>query len=97
LASHKEDSVSPGNLQVTYRGGRVLAAYYAVGGAQPTRSVRTEEAGPGLVVDYDRDGHPLGIEIFDPALLTLARFNTLLTRLGLPRVAAAELAPIDAA
>jgi hypothetical protein len=89
--------MSPGNLQVTYRAGRVLAAYYAVAGAEPLRSARTEEAGPGLVVDYDRNGRPLGIEIFDPTVVTLARFNRLLARLGLPRVAAAELAPLDAA
>ena len=53
-------------LEVTFRNGQPLAAYLYLPRVRTEKSVRTENAGPGLLVDYDVDGRPLGIEITDP-------------------------------
>jgi len=52
---------------------------------------------PGLVIDFTRDGRPIGIEILAPAKLTLAAINRVLRSLALPPVKRADLAPLKAA
>jgi hypothetical protein len=47
---------------------------------------------PGLVVDFRRDGKPIGIEILAPGKLTLAMFNRVLRELGLPPSRRGDLA-----
>lgn len=84
-------------LEITYRHGRALAAYYRLGLRTDGPVARSQPAPHGLIVDLDREGRPLGIEISSPAALTLAAFNEALMTLGLPPVGAAELAPLHAA
>jgi len=84
-------------LEVTYRKGRPLAAYYYLPRRDGDRSVRTVPAEHGLVIDYAADGRAIGIEITTPARLELAQLNQLLLRLGQPAAAAADLAPLAAA
>lgn len=84
-------------LQVTYRRGRPLAAYYYLPRRDGDRSVRTERAPGGFVVDFAADGRPIGIELVSPAELALAQFNQLLSSLGQETVVADDLAPLVAA
>lgn len=84
-------------LEVTFRKGRVLAAYLYLPRPAGARSVRTEEAGPGMLVDFGADGVVIGIEITSPGAITLDAINALLTRFGQPRFSAEELAPLRAA
>ncbi len=85
------------SLQITYRKGEPFAAYIYLAMKPGQRSVRTEEAGPDLVVDYAADGTPIGIEIISPGHVTLEEINGVFDRLGLGRPAPAELAPLQAA
>jgi hypothetical protein len=89
-----------GYLQITYRHGRPMAAYYHLprqAEAAATHVARSREAPAGLVVDESQQGRALGIEITEPAAVTLGIFNGLLDELGFERVTAAELAPLTAA
>ena len=84
-------------LEVTYRHGRVLTAYYHVASRVGRKSHKTRRIEPGLVVDYARDGEPLGIEITAPSVITLAAMNRVLRSLGLPPLKASEFEPLRAA
>ena len=84
-------------LEVTYRKGRPLAAYYYLPRRDADKSVRTERAPGGLLVDYAPDGRAIGIEIVSPARLDLSQLNELLLRLGHEKVGREDLAPLVAA
>ncbi|MCA9284662.1 MAG: DUF2283 domain-containing protein [Phycisphaerales bacterium] len=84
-------------LEVTFRHGRALAAYYYLPRPAGQKSYRSRRIEPGLVVDFDEHDRPIGIEITAPRLLTLEAFNSALAEIGLGPVAQAELAPLQAA
>ena len=84
-------------LEVTFRHGRVLAAYYYLPRRPNDRSHRTKRIEPGMVIDFRRDGKPIGIEILAPGKLTLTMFNRVLRDLGLSPLKRADLAPLRAA
>lgn len=84
-------------LEVTYRKGRPLAAYYYLPRQDGDKSVRTERAEGGLLVDFAHDGRAIGIEIPSPSHLELSSLNEVLARLGQEPVRAEDLAPLVAA
>jgi hypothetical protein len=65
--------------------------------APGTKTARTEEVSPELVVDYGPDGSPLGIEIISPTHVTLEEINAAFDHLGLGRPEPADLSPLRAA
>jgi len=83
-------------LEVTFRHGRPLAAYFSLPRRPQDRSHRTKRVEPGLIIDFRRDGTPIGIEILAPEKLTLAVFNRVLRNLGLQALKRADLAPLRA-
>ena len=50
-------------LEVTFRHGSAVAAYLYLPRKAGERSYRTTRAQGGLLVDYNRSGKPIGIEI----------------------------------
>ena len=84
-------------LEVTFRHGQPLAAYLYLPRRPTDKSHRSERVQPGLVIDFNRSGKPIGIEITAPAKLTASALNRVLRRLGLPTVTRADLAPLRAA
>ena len=84
-------------MEVTYRKGRALAAYYSLPREDGDGSARTERVGGGLLVDFTEDGRAIGIEIVAPAQLNLRSLNGLLVRLGPEAVRSEDLAPLVAA
>ena len=82
---------------MTFRQGRPLAAYYYLPRRPNDKSYRTKRVEPGLVVDFRRDGAPIGIEILAPNELTPAMFDRVLRDLGLPTLKRADLAPLRVA
>ena len=84
-------------LEVTFRKGRPLAAYYYLPRSEGDRSIRTETVAGGLVVDFTADGRPIGIEITAPTRLVLGDLNQLLLKLGQSVVAREDLGPLAAA
>lgn len=84
-------------LEVTFRHGRPLAAYYYLPRRSKDKSYRTKRVEPGLVIDFTRDGKPIGIEIVAPDEVTLPAFNRVLRDLGFRPLKRADLAPLAAA
>jgi len=73
-----------------------LAAYLYLPRPSDAKSVRTEEQGEGILVDYLESGDPMGIEITAPTEITVASLNTVLERLGQPPISDDEFAPLAA-
>ena len=84
-------------LEVTYRKGRALAAYYYLPRKDGDKSVRTERVGAGLLVDFASDGRAIGVEISSPGRIDLDVLNEVLVRLGQESVQSEDLAPLVAA
>jgi hypothetical protein len=84
-------------LEVTFRRGHPLAAYFYLQGRPGQKSFRTRRVEPGMIIDFTRSGQPIGIEITAPSKLTLTAFNRVLRDLGLPALKRSDLRPLLAA
>ena len=69
-------------LEVTFRQGRPISAYYYLA-RQPGQQVkRSERTAHGIVLDFAADGTPIGLELTAPATITMEKLNEVLTRIG---------------
>lgn len=84
-------------LKVTFRHGRPMAAYLYLPRQPEDKSHRTAQADPGLVIDFNCEGKPIGIEITAPTQVTAFDLNKVLGDLDVPPVDPADLAPLKAA
>ena len=84
-------------LEVTFRRGRPLAAYYYLPRRAGERSHRTIRVEPGMVIDLGRSGRPIGIEITAPTKLSVVGINRVLREFGFAPLTRADLAPLRAA
>jgi hypothetical protein len=84
-------------LEVTFRSGRPLAAYMYLPRRPTDRSHRTVRAEKGMLIDFNRAGRPIGIEITAPGKVTLAAMNRVMRGLGMPELKRADLKPLKAA
>ena len=84
-------------LEITYRRGKAIAAYLYLPRQLAAKSVRTEDAGSGLRVDYDADGNAMGIEVTAPGQVAIDSVNSVLERLGAAPIRDDEWAPLRAA
>jgi hypothetical protein len=84
-------------LEVTFRRGRPIAAYYYLPRRPGQKSYRSVRIEPGLIVDLGRGGKPIGIEITAPGLVSHTILNRVLKQFGFPAVKSGDLAPLVAA
>ena len=84
-------------LEVTFRKGRVLAAYLYLPRRADAKSARTERVGDGLLADFDAEGNAIGLELTDPAHVSLDQLNHALALIGVAPVGPDEFAPLRAA
>src|SRR3970282_135823 len=84
-------------LEVTFRHGRPIAAYYYLPREANQKSARTRRVEPGLVIDFTAEGQAIGIEITAPAQVSLSALNAVLPELGHAPASEADLAPVLAA
>jgi hypothetical protein len=84
----------PAHLEITYRKGRALAAYYYLSRQGEERSVRVEKILDGILVDFAADGRAIGIEIASPGHFDVTRLNEALVSIGLAPVPPEEFAPL---
>jgi hypothetical protein len=84
-------------LEVTFRHGRPIAAYYYLPRETNQKSSRTRRVEPGLVIDFTAEGQAIGIKITTPAKVSLAALNAALRELGQAPASHADLAPVLAA
>jgi Protein of unknown function (DUF2283) len=84
-------------LEVTFRHGRPIAAYYYLPRDTKQKSVHTRRVEPGFIIDFTAEDQAIGIEITAPAQATLAGLNAILAELGERLASEADLAPLLAA
>ena len=84
-------------LEITFRHGRPFAAYLYLPREGDEKSAQTEQAAPGLLIDFAADGRPIGLEITAPGRVSTDTINRVLTGLGLSPLPEADLAPLRAA
>ncbi|MEW5807503.1 MAG: DUF2283 domain-containing protein [Acidobacteriota bacterium] len=84
-------------LEVTFRHGRPVAAYYYLPRRPGQKSYRSQRIEPGMILDYSRSGQLIGIEITSPTKVTATALNRILRELGLPLIKKGDLAPLLAA
>lgn len=84
-------------LEVTYRRGRPLAAYLYLPRKREDKSVRTTKAEPGMIIDFEKNGRVIGIEITAPTVVTVSDLNRVLTEIGAHPISGEDLAPLKAA
>jgi hypothetical protein len=84
-------------LEVTYRRGLPLAAYYYLPRRPGDRACRTWRGPSGLLIDCTRRGRAIGIEITSPSTVSLAAMNRVLRDLGQRPIRRSELSPLLAA
>ncbi len=84
-------------LEVTFRHGRPIAAYYYLPREANQKSARTRRVEPGLIIDFTAEGQAIGIEITAPAKISLVALNAVLKELGHPPASEVDLAPVLAA
>lgn len=89
--------MKPAYLEITFRHGRLLAGYLYLPRRGAEKSYRTVRAQSGLMIDFNRSGRPIGIEITAPTKVSLRSLNNVLRSLGVPLVKKADLAPLLAA
>lgn len=83
-------------LEVTYRGGKLLAAYLYLPRRPGDLSARTVKHAGGIIVDYSIDGRPIGIEMTSPRNVSLAAINQIIGGTDEP-LQPTDLAPLGAA
>lgn len=83
-------------LEVTFRKGKVLAAYFYLMRIPGEKSERTEKCGEGILIDYAKDGRPIGIEITTPGRVValLSELNQVLAKQNVQPVEPIELSPL---
>ena len=81
-------------LEITYRRGTPVAAYFYLPRRPGDVSARTVVGDAGLVTDYTADGRPIGIEITSPGVLTLPSLNAALAAAQQPEAAPDDIAPL---
>jgi len=81
-------------LEITYRRGTPVAAYFYLARRPGDVSARSVAGEAGLVTDYAADGRPIGIEITAPSVLTLPLFNAALAAANQPPAAPDDIAPL---
>ena len=84
-------------LEVTFRKGKPIAAYLYLPRKTGVKSVKTETAAPGILVDFAAGGVPIGLEITVPGKTAAAQVNEVLKSLGLTPMESSELSPLEAA
>lgn len=83
-------------LEVTFRKGKVLAAYLYLPRPVGIRSARSETVGSGLLADFDAQANLIGLELTAPHEVSLIAINAVLRKAGVLEIEVAELAPLKA-
>ena len=71
-----------------------MAAYLYLPRASGEKSQRTEKTEEGILVDYGKDGLPIGIEITTPRQVSLEGLNRVLSRSNVRLMKEEDLAPL---
>jgi uncharacterized protein YuzE len=82
------------DLQVTFRNGRLMAAYLHLQKRDGLTVAHSRRTGDGMIVDLAPDGTAIGIEFVAPSKVSLSGINQLLQSVGQTTASADELWPL---
>ena len=84
------------DLEITYRDGNPRLGYLYL--SRPDeKSARSRRISPALVVDVNKEGNLIGIELLAPGQVTLEAINRVLKEYGLGPLDESQLKPLLAA
>jgi uncharacterized protein YuzE len=84
------------DLEISYRNGRPRLGYLYL--SDPSeKSEHSRRVSPEMVIDMNKDGKLIGIELLAPSLVTLEGINRLLKEYGIEPLQESDLAPLLAA
>ena len=81
-------------LEITYRKGKILAAYIYLSRDTGIKSERTEKMYEGIIIDFDKNNNAIGIEITAPSKITINEINEILEKFKISPISESELAPL---
>lgn len=81
-------------LEITYRKGKLLAAYLYLPRESGEKSQRTEKLTEGVLVDYGKYNQPIGIEIIEPRKVNFDQINKILSKVEDFVVVEEDFAPL---
>ncbi len=84
-------------LEVTYLEGRPWVAYLYLPRESDDKSDHCRQVEPEMVLDINKNGKLIGIELLAPGLVTLDAINDVLKDYGLEPLKETDLAPLLAA
>ena len=86
------------HLRVTYRDdGSPFAAYLHLPSKPNEKRAKCRRVEPGMILDINKDGKLIGIELTAPRLVTLGDINKVLEEYGMEPIKEATLKPLLAA
>jgi len=85
------------DLTISYMEGKAYAAYLTLPHDVGIKSHRQREMAPGIIVDFDRQGRPMGVEMLDPRRATWTKLNRIMDKLEMPRLPREWVRPLRAA
>src|SRR6266542_692383 len=92
-----QDAFCTLDLRIHYQDGKAYAAYLTLPHRVGLKAYRTRQMEPEILVDFDRTGNPLGIELLDPPRATWTKLNRVLKKLNMPPLKREWLRPLRAA
>ena len=85
-------------LRVTYRDdGSPFAAYLHLPSQPNEKRAKCRRVEPGMILDINKEGKLIGIELTAPRLVTLEDINTVLEQYGMDPIKESTLKPLLAA
>ena len=84
-------------LEVTYRDGRPYVAYLHLPSKPNEKRHKCRRVEPGMILDVNKEGKLIGIELTAPSQVTLDAVNNILKEYGLEPLKESDLAPLLAA
>ncbi len=85
------------DLELTYRDGRPRLGYLYLSEDPNEKSEHSRRVGTAMVIDLNKDGKLIGIELLAPSMVTLEAINGILKEYGMEPLKESDLAPLLAA
>ncbi len=81
------------DLELTFRDGRARLGYLYLSDASE-KSARSRRISAEMVIDINKDGQLIGIELLDPENTTVEAINDVLKQYGLEPIQESDLKPL---
>jgi len=81
-------------LEITFRKGKIVAAYIYLSRDTETKAEYTRKIKEGIIIDFDKNNNTIGVEITAPKKVTTNEINAILKEYHISPISEQELAPL---